>query len=186
MAHVIARSSDGPRGIPGTTGPNTYDNFILFCPCHHTMVDKAPDDFPENRLRQWKNEHEFRIEQALAGIQFPNAKSLFNFATKLLIENQAIHKKYGPESVAAKDNPLSEGAILWSLRKCDTILPNNRKIVNAFVGNRDYLSLEQWQIFADFREHAIALERNTYERMDRNIVPRFPRAFHDMIIFYAE
>src|SRR5271155_1523163 len=74
VAHVIARSSDGPCGIPGTTGPNTYDNLILFCPCHHTIVDKVPNDFPENRLRQWKNEHEFRIEQALMGIQFSNAK----------------------------------------------------------------------------------------------------------------
>jgi hypothetical protein len=40
--------------------------------------------------------------------------------------------------------------------------------------------------FVDFREHALALERNSYERMDREIVPRFPSSFQKMLISYAK
>jgi hypothetical protein len=186
MAHVIPQSSNGPRGTPGVAGPDIYENLILLCPYHHEIVDKAPDDFPKDLLRHWKQEHELRIEQTLAGSQFTDAKALFEFASKLLIENRAIHEKYGPECAAAKANPLSEGAVLWSLRKCETILPNNEKIVNAFTRNHDHLSVEQWKTFVEFREHALALKQNTCERMDREIVPQFPSTFQDMLISYAK
>ncbi len=177
MAHVIPQSSKGP---------DTYENLILLCPYHHEMVDKASADFPLELLHQWKRQHELRVEQSLEGAQFTDAKSLFLFAEKVLIENRAIHQKYGPESAAAAANPLSEGAIMWSLRKCDTILPNNRKIINAFTRNHDCLSADQWKIFVDFREHAVALERNSYKRMDREIVPRFPPTFQEMLASYAK
>jgi hypothetical protein len=186
MAHVIAQSSKGPRGNSAKAGPDTYENLILLCPYHHGMVDKAPKDFPEKLLHEWKREHELQVERSLCGQQFEDAKSLLAFAKKILIENYAIHQKFGPESAAAAANPLSEGSILWSLRKCDTVLPNNRKIINAFEKNHDYLSTEQWKIFVDFREHALALEQNSYERMDREIVPRFPQSFQTMLISYAK
>jgi hypothetical protein len=186
MAHVIPQSGDGPRGTAGVTGPDTYDNLILLCPYHHTMVDKAPADFPGELLHMWKRQHEDRVEQSLAGPEFSDAKSLFAYAEKILIESKAIHQKFGPESAVAATNPLSEGAILWSLRKCDTILPNNRKIVNAFVRNHDLFSASQWRTFVDFREHAVAFERSSYERMDRESVPRFPLTFQEMVTSYAK
>ena len=40
MAHVIAKSPDGPRGV-SDGGSDTYQNLILLCPTHHTEVDKA-------------------------------------------------------------------------------------------------------------------------------------------------
>jgi len=186
MAHVISQSRKGPRGTGEVKGPDTYENLILLCPYHHEMVDKAPVDFPSELLHQWKHQHELWVDQSLEGEQFTDEKSLFSFAEKVLIENRAIHQKYGPESAAASANPLSEGAILWSLRKCDTILPNNRKIINAFTRNHDWLLADQWKIFVDFREHAVALERNSYQRMDREIVPRFPPAFQEMLASYAK
>src|SRR6266576_528042 len=63
MAHVIPQSSKGPRGTDGVTGPDTYENLILLCPYHHEIVDKAPADFPSELLRQWKRQHELRVEQ---------------------------------------------------------------------------------------------------------------------------
>ena len=42
MAHMIARSPDGPRGRAGG-GDDTYANLILLCPTHHREVDKAPE-----------------------------------------------------------------------------------------------------------------------------------------------
>jgi len=186
MAHVIAQSSKGPRGHSAKAGPDTYENLILLCPHHHGMVDKAPKDFSEKLLHEWKQNHESEIERALTGPQFSDAKSLFNFAQKLLIENKAIHDRFGPNSETAKANPLSEGAILWSLRKCEAILPNNRRIINAFIKNKEHLSNDQWKIFVDFQEHALAFERNTYKRMDRDSSPQFPLTFQEMLVSYAK
>jgi hypothetical protein len=185
MAHVIPRSKKGPRGT-GVAGPDTYENLILLCPYHHEMVDKAPKDFPEDLLLSWKTKHEQRIELALEGPQFGDLKSLLNFVARLLTENRSVHQRFGPESLAARENPLSEGARLWSLRKCELIIPNNRKIVNAITRNHDYLSLSQWEVFVEFREHAIAFEQNTFDKMDRSMTPRFPIPFQQMVQENAE
>lgn len=46
MAHIIARSVDGPRGQK-MPGPDSYDNLILLCPTCHTIVDKDPGGHPK-------------------------------------------------------------------------------------------------------------------------------------------
>ena len=41
MAHVIAKSPTGPRG-GGVGGDDTYENLVLLCPTHHTLVQQSP------------------------------------------------------------------------------------------------------------------------------------------------
>ena len=42
MAHIVARSSDGPRGsVEISDGEiDDYSNLILLCPTHHAEIDK--------------------------------------------------------------------------------------------------------------------------------------------------
>lgn len=180
MAHVIPQGKAGPRAT-GTKGPDTYENLILLCPTHHTTVDKAPNDFPAELLHRWKTDHEENIRKSLEGAAFSDFGALCLNVEKILLENFTIHSRFGPESQAAKSNPLSEGSKLWTLRKCSTILPNNTKITDIFERNRDKISASDWKTFLDFREHAIAFQKNTYDRMECDIVPRFPKAFQQMI-----
>jgi HNH endonuclease len=59
-AHIIAEKIGGPRGdaeLPESLR-NSYLNLILLCPNCHTKIDKAPEDFPAERLYQFKNNHE--------------------------------------------------------------------------------------------------------------------------------
>jgi hypothetical protein len=67
MAHIVARSSDGPRGsIQLTDGDRDgYDNLILLCPNHHSEVDKNPDAWATERLRETKTEHERWVSDRL-------------------------------------------------------------------------------------------------------------------------
>ncbi|WP_352297707.1 HNH endonuclease signature motif containing protein [Pseudoalteromonas sp. 20-MNA-CIBAN-0454] len=65
MAHVIARSSDGPRGIDGKSNINTYDNLILLCANHHKVVDSKPVDYSVERLLQIKKDHEEYVKTSL-------------------------------------------------------------------------------------------------------------------------
>ena len=69
MAHVIARSPAGPRGRHAPSD-NTYENLILLCPTHHTLVDKAPEgSFTPDQLIQWKSQHEDRMARAATDIK---------------------------------------------------------------------------------------------------------------------
>jgi len=66
VAHIVARSSDGPRGeypLP-LEERDKYDNLILLCEEHHHIVDSQPHTYTVERLRQMKSDHEKLILEA--------------------------------------------------------------------------------------------------------------------------
>ena len=65
MAHVIGRRSGAPRSDPAVGANDKYENLILLCPNHHTLVDKAPSDFPVSTLRKWKSDWEEQVRRRL-------------------------------------------------------------------------------------------------------------------------
>ncbi len=62
--HIIAKSSNGPRG--STTFPRTnidsYDNLILLCCSHHKEIDDCPMYYTQSKLQQIKRAHERFVE----------------------------------------------------------------------------------------------------------------------------
>jgi hypothetical protein len=60
MAHIVARSPEGPRGAVQLANEDreTYENLILLCPNHHSEIDKNPDAWPIHRLKVAKTDHE--------------------------------------------------------------------------------------------------------------------------------
>jgi hypothetical protein len=67
MAHIVARSSDGPRGsfkLPSEQR-DSYDNLILLCPTHHSEVDKDVANWPSERLNEIKAAHERWVSERL-------------------------------------------------------------------------------------------------------------------------
>jgi len=67
LAHIIARQDDGPRGDPATpfSARDQFDNIIVLCPSCHTLVDKAPKQFPPQILSEWKRTHAETVRRAL-------------------------------------------------------------------------------------------------------------------------
>jgi hypothetical protein len=58
-AHIVSRSPSGPRGGQIDQAlVDAYDNLILLCPTHHTLIDSQPEAWPVARLRQLKAKHE--------------------------------------------------------------------------------------------------------------------------------
>jgi len=173
MAHVIAKKESGPRGQAGG-GADSY--LILVCPTCHTHIDKAPGEYPESLLIGWKKEHEQEIRAIGAQIKYHSATDLKSFVSRLLAENASIYKLFGPHSEVAKD-PGSNSHRIWTFRKLDTILPNNRKIINAVESNSSLVSKDQHAAFLDFKNHAIGFEKNQYNRLDS--YPLFPANFEE-------
>jgi len=69
QAHIVAENEGGPRGksILLQKERASYRNLILLCPTHHTEIDKAPTDFPIERLHMIKQEHEDWVRESLHG-----------------------------------------------------------------------------------------------------------------------
>ena len=62
MAHIIAKSTKGPRGEESLScGRNSYDNLILLCANHHLEVDQNSEFYTVEKLHQIKAEHEQNI-----------------------------------------------------------------------------------------------------------------------------
>ncbi len=60
IGHIHAVNPDGARWIEGLTNEelNSLDNLILLCRHHHVIVDRQPEYYTAEMLRQWKREHE--------------------------------------------------------------------------------------------------------------------------------
>lgn len=179
MAHVIAESPKGPRGIP-KGGKNTYENLILLCPFHHEMIDKAPvGKFPAEILYDWKKKHELWVFDSLKSKTFATKEKLFLYISKLLAINYSIWKNFGPESEEAKRNPYSNLAMIWKYKKIDSVIPNNTRIKNAIQKNMDLLTTEEYKVATDFFAHADAFKLSNLSRTEG--IPKFPIQFEEMI-----
>lgn len=183
MAHVIAKKPDGPRGVP-EGGDDSYENLILLCPTHHTEIDKAPNEFfPAETIIRWKTDHEQRVRNSFLSPRFSRREELAVAIKRLLISNKGTWQHYGPDSEEATRNPLSNMHTVWELRKLDTIVPNNRRIIRMIETNKELFDIKDYEICAQFVEHAEGFERNCYSRTEG--VPRFPVDFEMVINRYA-
>lgn len=64
IAHIVARSSDGPRGVREFPQAQLHDesNLILLCGHHHSLVDAQNATFTVDELRSWKVLHRQALE----------------------------------------------------------------------------------------------------------------------------
>lgn len=67
VAHIIADSPNGVRGDQHLSPElaEDFDNLILLCQKHHSLVDdkNKEDEYPVELLKEYKQEHEERIER---------------------------------------------------------------------------------------------------------------------------
>ena len=63
VCHIIGSSKDGPRGSEKSADLRIdYSNLMLLCQRCHKEIDDNPDKYTVELLRQWKEEHEKKIE----------------------------------------------------------------------------------------------------------------------------
>lgn len=68
IAHIEGSSDDGPRAnrLLSNTQRDSYPNLIVLCPTHHSLIDKSPELFPVETLKEWKNEQERSTTEKLS------------------------------------------------------------------------------------------------------------------------
>lgn len=179
MAHIIARNVAGPRG-GAERGANTYDNLILLCPTCHTKVDKAPAGiYPVEHILDWKAQHENWVDSWSSSKKFETTADLMQTILSLLEKNRYFFDRYGPKSDIAVQDPASSAYVIWMARRLDTLLLNNRKIVQILETNQELVPEEMAEDVLIFKDHAQGYEQHIYERLDHYTL--FPEAFSEAV-----
>ncbi|KHF77228.1 HNH endonuclease signature motif containing protein [Acinetobacter vivianii] len=178
QAHIIAHSIDGPRGEKNQSNVNidSPENLILLCSTCHTLIDKAEQDYPLEKLQDWKKEHENKVKSIFKDKKFENLKNLKLEIKKLLDENHYLFNEYGPSSEVAQ-NLLSNSVELWHKHIVEDILPNNRKIINLIETN-----IELWTnhlVFIKMKAHVNAYEQHFIKPIEKYQL--FPIEFSEYI-----
>lgn len=182
MAHVISHSPNAPTRNDEIGGNNTYENLILLCPTHHTLIDKKElkHNFPEQLVKKWKYEHEQKVYKLYSVPQFASWDEIRIAILKMLLENRIIWEQYGPNSQEAIANPMSNAISIWDLRRIDTIIPNNEKILNIIDKHIHLLpkTLNFLEAVEAFRVHTSSYKKHVYDGPIEGY-KRFPTNFEE-------
>lgn len=84
VCHIIPVSKDGPRGSEESADlPHDYSNLMLLCQRCHKEIDDNPDEYTMELLRQWKHEHEKRIEIQTSHSEDINKSTVVLFTVRI-------------------------------------------------------------------------------------------------------
>lgn len=132
VAHIVASSPNGPRGdeVLSPLLSDNLDNLMLMCADHHKLIDMpttGPRDYPVERLKEMKRNHEEKIENLCNLFYVPK--------TEIVIFSSPIK---GKTSVNI-DYDLAAKAVIPEKQ------PASSYGVNIFVNsNHEYRSKDYW------------------------------------------
>lgn len=175
MAHICAASDSGPRSNPELTEEErgAHENLILLCPTCHTKIDKAPANYPDEMILEWKAAHNERIAKAFGALEYKNREDARSAIEPFLAENRTIFDTYGPHR-EENQNPESELAGIWQRKVLEKILPNNRAILMILDANRLLLMEPEISTLESFRQHVDDLEARHLNDVATGHATRFP------------
>lgn len=133
MAHIEGENPGSARYNPDMTDDQraAYENLILLCPTHHAEIDKNQSQYPVEKLKQIKKDHEKWVEESLR-CQLPE----ITFAELEVILKYLI----------AAPVPLEDDSI--------TVVPPGRKIkkndLSVEVGNLITMGMMQVRLVEDY------------------------------------
>lgn len=177
MAHVFAANDGGPRAKSDLSKEErgAFENLVMLCANCHTMVDKAPDAFPDRMIFGWKREHANKLQRLFGAVKFEDRADARQALEPLLTENHAIFKQYGPHIETAR-NPESGAAEQWKRKMLTRILPNSKRMLAIIDANRHLLGGNEKETLEQFRQHIDDLEAFHIEE-NREDASRFPSEF---------
>jgi hypothetical protein len=174
MAHIVAAVSSGPRGDGELSADDRakYPNLILLCASCHTLVDKAPSEFPVELLKSWKESHEASIRSLLGARKVATREAAREYVQALLRQGFQVFKAYGP----SEEDPDWSGdkAPSWRRKVLEVIIPNGRKILTFVDLNRRLLRPEEEGVVEQFRLHIDDLEMRHAHHLVEVVAQRFP------------
>ena len=186
MAHIYGRKPGSNRYVPSLTQDfiDSYNNLILLCPDHHSIIDKKENEkhYSTEMLIEMKRKHESTVKNALESEKNSERNAAVNEICKLLSENREVWVQYGPTSKFARENPHNESAYaVWISERLSIVIPNNRKICEILARNRNLFEPKYSDKIKRFQLHANSYERWVNDEISYHGVTQFPVDFEKMI-----
>ena len=187
MAHIKGEKPGSNRHDKSQTNEerNGYENLILLCPNHHTLIDKPENEeiYSADILIEMKIMHENNVSKRLEAKGFSSVEQIKDKIAIFLTENRQVWLQYGPMSEVARKNPHSEEIhAIWTSEKLSTIVPNNRIIANLLEANRNLFSKQEQSIISQFLYHVKSYEKWVHDEIPYQAVTRFPIDFEHLIM----
>jgi hypothetical protein len=182
IAHIIAVGEKGARADVRVSKADkgSYDNLILLCANCHTTIDKAPGDFPDELVRDWKRKHVDQIKSLFRAVECEDRVCARKAIEPALTENRAVFDKYGPHNDYRQD-PESEVAKVWQRKVRAIILPNNRRVLAILDANRRHLRKPEVKTLEAFRQHIDDLEAKHVGEEGGDVASRFPKEMDSIL-----
>ncbi|WP_416873611.1 HNH endonuclease [Kitasatospora sp. SC0581] len=178
LAHIIPASTNGPRATEGAdlTESERADptNILVLCPTCHTMIDKGYSQYPAGELRRWKERSRRARAVAFGTPQFTSRAEARAAVEPLLGANRTVFQLYGPLDDVFDDTRADQ----WGRHVVDTVIPNNRTLLQLLQSNRDLLTDGEKATVDIFAIHMKQLEER---HLEGNWTPgsmRFPDAMN--------
>ena len=187
MAHIKGEKAGSNRHDESQTNEerNGYENLILLCPNHHTLIDKPENEevYSADLLLKMKIMHENNISKRLEIKEFATVEQVKDKIAIFLTENRQAWQQYGPLSDLAQKNPHSQEIYgLWTSARLSTIVPNNRIISKLLELNRNLFSRNKQGVISQFLSHAKSYEKWVQDEISYQAVTRFPIDFEHLIL----
>lgn len=158
LAHIVAATSGGPRDVLvaelSAERRAHHDNVVLLCANCHTVVDKAPERYPAEQMRQWKARHREKLKTAFGTPKFATRVEARAHVELLLAANRVVHRRYGP----VDDEFSEERAALWRRHVIGTVIGNNAAVDRVLRVNRDLLTSAERDVVDLFAVHVREFE----------------------------
>lgn len=186
MAHIRGDKPGSNRHDPKQTDAerDDYQNLILLCPTHHTQIDRKENEsvYTVEVLNEMKSAHEARVLKILNENSNKTIKNISREILILLEENRQSWAQYGPLSELARTQPENEAAhAVWLSERLSIIVPNNRKIEDILIKNRNLFAPHQQGVITAFLMHTRSYEQWVEDTIPYAAVTRFPVEFETLI-----
>jgi len=186
MAHIKGNNPGSNRydAMQSDDERNSYENLILLCPTHHTLIDKPENEahYTAEKLHQMKVDHEASISNRLNMQKIDDLDQLMDKLSVLMAENHQAWEQYGPLSDNAKKYPHSDEIYtLWTSARLSIIVPNNRKAKELLVENRNLFPRDRQKIVSRFLAHVESYEKWVNDEIPYQAVLRFPTEFEKLV-----
>ncbi len=155
VSHIVGLEDDGPRGDPAYPDSlrNKYENLILLCPGHHSLVDGQDSSYSTDTLKNWKVAHERWVLMTLAA-QMPRVSfAELEFVTNAMTSNPC---------------PPTESFVLVPPKE-----KMERNGLTAHVGSLLTMGLAKSQEVAAFIERAADIDPEFPERLKGRFVAEY-------------
>lgn len=186
VAHIIGHGANGPRSeheLAKAIDRDGLENLIMLCLDCHKIVDELERDFTVEAMQGWKREHERKVSQFFDIPHITKERDILIEVSELLETNGMIFREYGPYSQKALRGDSGDALTVWRRRCLDTLLPNNRRIVNLVEKNKRNFPFP-WDVYREmlgYKLHVDAFEDNCLLGQKVNDYKLFPIEFDHFV-----